>query len=143
MGNSMTIRIGFTGTQRGMSADQADAVRNMLQLARSVSKVEFHHGDCIGADAEAHAIALAAGCDVVIHPPDVDVKRAYCQGAAKVHEPRPYLKRNHDIVDAVQLMIGAPGEDTEQLRSGTWATMRYAKKAIDGGASKVLYRLMR
>ena len=32
----------------------------------------FHHGDCIGADAEAHDIAVAMACEIVIHSPIVE-----------------------------------------------------------------------
>jgi len=40
-----------------------------------------------------------------------------------------YLVRNHDIVDAVDKMYAFPKEIEEQWRgSGTWATIRYAKK---------------
>jgi hypothetical protein len=41
---------------------------------------------------------------------------------------KPYLVRNHEIVDDSQVLIAAPKEFTEQLRSGTWATIRYARK---------------
>ena len=42
--------------------------------------------------------------------------------------PKDYLDRNHDIVDQTDLLIATPKENTEVLRSGTWATIRYAKK---------------
>ena len=40
----------------------------------------------------------------------------------------PPLVRNHKIVGAVHLLIATPKTDKEELRSGTWATIRYAKK---------------
>jgi hypothetical protein len=86
------------------------------------------HGDCIGADADFHAIAVALGLPVAVHPPDNSSKRAFCQGATLVLDPLPYLVRNHAIVDRSDRMIAAPGERKEQLRSGTWATIRYARK---------------
>jgi hypothetical protein len=36
--------------------------------------------------------------------------------------------RNHDIVDETELLIACPGELAEAVRSGTWATVRYARK---------------
>ena len=46
----------------------------------------------------------------------------------KILDPRPYLARNRDIVDASDLMLACPAEQQEVLRSGTWATIRYALK---------------
>jgi predicted Rossmann fold nucleotide-binding protein DprA/Smf involved in DNA uptake len=45
-----------------------------------------------------------------------------------VHTPKAPLDRNRDIVDAAAVLIAAPKEMTETLRSGTWATVRYARK---------------
>ncbi len=120
--------IGFTGTQRGMTPKQKDRFYDKIV---ELDATEFHHGDCIGADEEAdNIVRTIGGIRIVIHPPDNDAKRAFCnaRGLSMVCEPKPYLERNHDIVDACETMIATPGETTEQLRSGTWATIRYAKK---------------
>lgn len=119
--------VGFTGTQRGMNRSQRDGLHRLLTSWHSAGDV-FRHGDCTGADAEAHDIAKECGYIVVIHPPIKEFKRAFCQGADLVLTPKEYLERNHDIVDACDVLLAAPGENKEQLRSGTWATMRYAKK---------------
>lgn len=118
--------IGYTGTQLGMSDRQKAGLRTHLLLAEPGS--EFHHGDCTGGDEEAHAIALECGLRVVIHPPINPNKRAFCKGAAVVLESKDYIPRNHDIVDASQLLIAGPKTNDEELRSGTWATVRYARK---------------
>lgn len=121
-------RIGFTGTQRGMTAEQMGAVTTLLQTYRDQHNgVEFHHGDCVGADRDADIIASALGITRVIHPPSISAKRAWCV-AETVLSPKPYLERNHDIVNAVEIMLATPGEYMEQLRSGTWATVRYTRK---------------
>lgn len=120
------MKIGFTGTQRGMTEAQKECVR--VLLAAYGLESEFHHGDCIGADAEAHQLAWIRDIKVVIHPPKNPNKRAFCQGAWIEREPKNYLSRNHDIVDAASVLIATPGEAEEQLRSGTWATIRYARK---------------
>jgi hypothetical protein len=121
--------IGFTGTQLGMSAHQKETLRQVLTAATlQGDPVIFHHGDCVGADAEAHEIALAAGCEVIIHPPIRRIKRAYCQGAKEIREPKDYIPRNHDIVDESIGLIASPKSNQEELRSGTWATVRYARK---------------
>lgn len=121
----MKIIGGFTGTQSGMTTKQK-AVFETLLAENNVSM--FHHGDCIGADAESHAIALKRGVEVIIHPPINDSKRAFCKGASVVLSPKEYLDRNHDIVNSSSLLFATPKEDKEKIRSGTWATIRYAAK---------------
>lgn len=123
--------LGFTGTSAGMSAYQRLA---LLKILEQGDVGEFHHGDCVGADAEAHDIADSMDISIVIHPPTDTRHRAYKTpkgddwGDMMWLPPKPYLERNHDIVDACDKLIAAPKEDTEQLRSGTWATVRYARK---------------
>lgn len=117
------MKVGFTGTQRGMSAAQRAELRAQL-----VGATELHHGDCIGADAEAHAIAQSLGIRIVIHPPEISAKRAFCKGAAVTYLPLPYLERNRHIVNLTARLIAAPKTAEEELRSGTWATVRYARQ---------------
>ena len=127
------MKVGFTGTQHGMSPRQH---RKLAAILRGLDVSEFHHGDCIGSDAEAHVIAQSLGIRVVVHPPEIDAKRAFVvlsRGTAQRHAddirvPRPYLKRNHDIVSACKLLIAAPKQHREQRRSGTWATIRFANR---------------
>ena len=117
--------VSFTGTQDGMTSDQKYELENLLnQLEAS----EFHHGDCEGADEEAHDIALGMGLKIVKHPPTNPRKRAFCKGAAEVREEKDYLIRNHDNVDEGEVLIATPKEMVEKIRSGTWATVRYARK---------------
>lgn len=116
--------IGFTGTQRGITRLQQSALESVLTQALNVK--EFHHGDCVGADATASRIANDFNIRVIIHPPVDPKKRAFCIGYTM--KPKPYLNRNHDIVNACDLLIATPGEKQEQLRSGTWSTIRYATK---------------
>ncbi len=121
------IHIGFTGTRKGITFLQRHRLNGMLWRAGSP---EFHHGCCDGADAEAHAIAYDAGCRIHGHPPTNPAYRADLtfRETDIVYPAKPYLVRNHDIVDATQTLIAAPAEHTEQLRSGTWSTIRYARK---------------
>jgi hypothetical protein len=116
---------GFTGTQIGMTEAQKQCLHRLL---RERQVTALHHGDCIGADAEAHAIALELGIEVVLHPPDIAAKRAFCKNARETRPEKPYLVRNHDIVDAAQLLFVLPNGFEEELRSGTWATYRYGCK---------------
>jgi hypothetical protein len=116
--------VGFTGTQRGMEPNQLSVVRYFLG---GLAYTRLHHGDCIGADAQAHQIARRKGLSIHRHPPDNPSKRAFCDFDYDSPE-LPYLVRNQAIVDFAEFMIAAPGEFEEQLRSGTWATIRYARK---------------
>jgi hypothetical protein len=118
------MKIGFTGTQRDCTPAQIDRLGD--ELARHQGG-EFHDGDCVGSDDTAHALALGYEYKTVLHPPNNPSKRAFNR-AAIVRQNKPYLERNHDIVDETDMLIATPGEFNEQLRSGTWATLRYARK---------------
>jgi hypothetical protein len=122
----VTRVVGFTGTRRGMTARQSLAFKQWLA---GIPAGIFHHGDCTGADSRAHDIALELGWTVEIHPPDDNRHRAFCKGAAVVHDPLPYLKRNARILEASDDLAAAPAEYIERLRgSGTWSTIRGAER---------------
>lgn len=120
--------IGFTGTQEGMSDLQLKLLRDMLSAAVKDCEVVFHHGDCVGADEQAHEIALTLGCKIHIHPPLNSSKRAFCDAWDVMYGENPYLVRNKDIVNSSIGLIAAPKTDKEEQRSGTWSTVRYATK---------------
>lgn len=114
---------GFTGTQQGMTPDQKRVFRKLIEV---LGPVNFHHGDCMGADYNAHLIARELGMYIVLHPPKNQMKRAFCDADIE-REAKEYLDRNHDIVDDSDIMFATPS-GPEVLRSGTWATIRYARK---------------
>jgi hypothetical protein len=126
------MKYGFTGTQEGMTDYQK---AGLILLVRNGHPKEFHHGDCIGSDEQAVEIVnmlgeewLAAGLSaplVISHPSKNPIKRAYAQ-SFETRKPQEYLDRNHDIVDEVDILIAAPYTIMEVMRSGTWATVRYA-----------------
>lgn len=122
------MKVGFTGTQKGLTKAQKLALE---ALAQALEIGEFHYGDCIGADDEAARIFFNFGWPLVQHPPDNPSKRANLQQILRprvvMHE-RPYLDRNRDIVDQSDILIACPKSRFEEIRSGTWATVRYARK---------------
>lgn len=117
---------GGSGTQYGATPEQ---MNTLVDLWNYVGINEWHHGDCIGFDAQSHDLALIRGYHIGVHPCDDDRKRAFCTGArVEMFEPYPPLVRNKIIVDTVDVMFIVPRLDYEVRRSGTWATWRYAMK---------------
>lgn len=114
-------RLGFTGTQEGMTQAQQETVAAIILVYKPVVA---QHGDCVGADEEFHNLARSQGVTVDIFPPKDAKKRAFCKFARKVHEPENYLVRNNLIVINSDFIIAAPKEYHEVLRSGTWSTIR-------------------
>lgn len=136
------MHVGFTGSRRGLSREQGKSLdlwlrENFLYKSRTIS---FHHGDCLGSDKEAHDLLLElynvpddflydkTKLDIIIHPPIKDTFRAFCIPYSQIRVPKDYLKRNHDIVDESKFLIACPKEIKNVIRSGTWATIRYAVK---------------
>ena len=110
--------MGFSGTRGGMTAPQKASFADLL---RQLRPSQFHHGDCIGGDEDAHGLVLDSGLGtyIVVHPPDNPSRRAFVQGAHEYREPYPYLERNRHIVDETQHLVATPGGFDEEQRSGT------------------------
>lgn len=132
------MKIGFTGTRQGMTPGQKEEFERIFL---GICPTEFHHGDCVGADADAHVIVLRHAVrhnpeiaeideldytEIHIHPPTEERLRAFKEGD-RLHPARPYQERNMDIVLSCNTMIACPGGYEEELRSGTWATIRKAR----------------
>lgn len=122
------VSVGFTGSRSAPTSLAMECLQIVLEKNIDVI-MEFHHGDCVGSDAAFFGMMnhLNPSIPSICHPPDDDKYRAWTPSSL-VLEPKPYLERNHNIVDAVHLMIAMPAQSHEILRSGTWATIRYAKK---------------
>ena len=120
------MRIGFTGTRDGLTPQQKERLRKALI---HFQPTEFHHGDCVGADAESQKFIddLFPFCKVVIHPPIDTTLRALCKGD-EYRECKPFLERNWNIVSECEILLACPKEMDEDLRSGTWTTVRYGRE---------------
>lgn len=119
------MKVGFTGTRKGMSEAQFNQLRVVLRrwlqfahdAAGGTSLPEFHHGESpngASADLDARDEAVCYGFKQIPHPPKDDT-------------PAAMLARNRDIATIYDILIAAPETDKEVLRSGTWATVRYAR----------------
>lgn len=96
---------------------------------------ELHHGCCEGADASMHEITRVLKPDVrIVGHPGTDQhgespSRAYrLRDLDEEWAPEPYLDRDRVIVRVCDLLVACP-HGPEARRSGTWSTIRYARKA--------------
>lgn len=122
------MKIGFTGTRRGMTQLQEREFRRLITV---MAPTHFYHGGAIGSDVRAAMIVR-------------EIRRSYCQiecfPARKNYTPlqdevvHPVtldpIARNPYIIAASEFLIATPYEEQEILRSGTWATIRLARNAL-------------
>lgn len=123
------MKLGVTATQNGLTARQHEAFVNLLH---PIHVEEFHHGGCVGGDEQLHNLfrATKPKTRVVVHWGDIPQKRAvltFREGDSEI-AALPNLERNHNIVDRIDELWGFPSTNIERLRSGTWTTIRYARK---------------
>lgn len=118
------MKIGFTGSRKGLTATQAETMEKFLT---QLSITEVHHGDCVGADAAFHLLSIRLSLNVVVHPPADARYRAYSKGAARSCTALGYLARNKNIVISTDVLVAAV-QGEERQRSGTWATVRFARQ---------------
>ncbi len=116
--------VGFTGTRQGMTPEQKATVRNVFGAVKGTLLV---HGDCVGADSDAHDIAKALDMYIRVRPCTMRGFRAHRTGDERV-EPAGVMERNRAIVNDCAVLVATPPTFEEILRSGTWATIRYARK---------------
>ena len=116
-------KIGFTGTRHGMSKEQLDAFKSII---KAKDAKEFHHGMCVGSDKQAHDFIKREEVKIVGHPPSFKQFIAECDCDIFM-KPYDYLTRNKNIVDNSDMLIATP-DVKEKIRSGTWSTIRYARK---------------
>jgi hypothetical protein len=124
--------VAFTGTRAGMTDNQK---RELWEFLQAEKPTWAYHGNCIGADNDFHVELLSYRAInkpwiyIEVYPCDIIQQQADCCGTADIINPieRP-LVRNRMMVDRCDVLIACPRTMTEELRSGTWATIRYARK---------------
>lgn len=104
-----------------------DQRRSFVGLMLELRPDKLVHGDCIGADTEAHIVAVLFEVGVRIRPCDITGKRSHCTGFEWKAEPEAPLDRNQKIVEDCDILIATP-KGPEERRSGTWSTIRRARK---------------
>ena len=119
--------LGFTGTHKGWTTEQAYSAECAIEHLRK-EFLWMHNGDRIGSDAQAARLWQSKDGFIYLHPPIIDTKRAFIQ-AEKTGLRLSYLERNEIIISMSDCLLATPGEMTEQLRSGAWSTVRYARKS--------------
>lgn len=142
--------VGFTGTRVGMTNAQRETLSHLLREDQITMAV---HGGCEGADWNFHGLVLdtphAEQITIAVYPstlthsyppPILDaVQRGELLqhvwnrlGASIVYSPQAPLTRNRQMVQLVRRYDGiyyaTPKSELEELRSGTWATIRAALK---------------
>jgi len=118
----------FTGTRNGMSALQ---LRFLEAILRSGLIDKLMHGMCKGGDEQADAIAKRFGIYRIGYPADDSVSEHWRMDldCDEIMDPAPPLARNRVMAARCGFLIAAPKQQKEIMRgSGTWATIRYARK---------------
>ncbi len=122
----MTKHVGFTGTRHGMTPQQVASTYDLLH--RIVGVTHAHHGDCVGADADFHAMATRLQLWRVGHLPVDETHRAFC-AFDEVRSPLKHMQRNKAIVVGADVMIACPFDAIEKSVGGTWKTVGFTRKA--------------
>jgi hypothetical protein len=98
-------------------------------MRHSHAPYHFHHGMCVGADDEAAEDAAELGYWTIAWPGAERPDLRHTRVSNDYRGVLPNLERNKIIAQTVEVMTFTPKQETEVLRSGTWATVRYARAA--------------
>lgn len=135
------MTLGITGTREIPADPQTHALGLLVNTYMRVAtgRKEMHHGCATGADESAHEIALTIpGILIHGHPGYGTGGRAPYRMAirpgefATLYPELPYRERNLAIVSATRLLLACPRypeQDARSARSGTWQTIRFARRA--------------
>lgn len=125
--------LGFTGSRKGLSERQRYILHQILEECKPEVAV---HGGCIGADTDFHNLCIRHETPVIKVYQSTLVQtwgdRLFLTPTHKTRiiwmGSQPPLDRNWDIVRDRDLVVACPDTAQETLRSGTWATVRYAQQ---------------
>jgi hypothetical protein len=133
--------IGITATREGLTGPQLESIINRLDVMQKTQHDFLHQGCCIGGDEQITIAAFTLGYRICSHPP-TDRRYYFSKLAYELSENKctelSYLARNLEIINHSSVVIGAPKTKYEELRSGTWSTIRIAREA--GRHTIVVYK---
>lgn len=117
---------GFVGPYTGLTGRQVQSLTTLLVVS---PPDRVHHGDAIGGDAHFHGLVreLLPDCKLVLHPAERGAYRAFCK-APEHHYYTTRWRCCFSVVRASSFLIVCTSPRKEDPRSGTWATVRYARK---------------
>ncbi len=125
----------FTGTLRGTTTPQFESLREVISR-RTRSGIQACHGLALGADKDFHQICREFSVPLFGFPSTLRSKQAILPISDFIQVfPEKYpLDRNRDMIDFAvlssgsdSLLIACPKGESEEVRSGTWTTVRYAR----------------
>lgn len=123
------MKYGFTGSRDGFTQHQMAAFSGWTE---GKPFTEFHNGLCVGADAASAQFVYMytiGQSKVIGHPSNLQgmTDKQALRICEEVRDALPPLERNRVIVDSCEVLLAAP-KGPEELRSGTWSTIRYARR---------------
>jgi hypothetical protein len=121
------MHLGITGTKKGMTEAQFDVIKGFIFEDAVIT--HLHEGDCVGVDNQVTLMFqdLRPEVWIVRHPP----KNTKYQAFGPYDEttiPKDYLVRDQDNVNESDYLWAAPNGVERMRGSGTWATVRMARK---------------
>lgn len=124
-----TVIMAFTATRKGITVGQIASAR---EIAEAEMPTTFLHGCAEGGDRQLHGVATPGRRELC--PSRKDQFKWAMDNKADGDSIRdipvgktPEIRRNREMVDRCCVLVACPETETEVVRSGTWATVRYAR----------------
>jgi len=130
-------KLGFTGTREGLNEAQTSWLRAFLF---ENPPDQAGHGACMGADIDFHNLVreVVPSCKIIAWPSTSNATRRECD-ADVVHDLMAPKKRDQLIVNFANYFVGCPHTDYEITQSGTWMTLRMARRKLEKGGLDSLH----
>lgn len=123
------IVLAFTATRKGITLEQIQSAHEIVSVEEPT---KFLHGCAEGGDRQLHDVATPGRRELC--PSRKEQFRWALDNVVEGDEIRdiptgknPEITRNRRMVDRASVLVACPESATEIQRSGTWATIRYAR----------------
>jgi hypothetical protein len=120
------VILAFTGTRSGMTQEQRHTVFYLFPPFPDLAL----HGGARGADNDFDWWIITRGMPaerIEVYPTRAHYAYWAHLGVRTVHDPLPPLVRNRIMVERCDELLACPATAEEELRSGTWTTIRAAR----------------